>query len=239
MQGICFTDHIDFANVNREDNIIDPVVFGKDLAAMKQKWGKTLSVAGGLEIGLQPESDAPTRRYLKEAQQKIKFDFLIGSIHVADHKELYSGDFCYGLTKETAYLKYLELLLEEVKRQDYIHVLGHMDCVRRDNRYADRSFPMTLYGELTETVLKILIDKGQGIEVNTGSYRYGLDCTHPDIDVLRLYKKLGGEILTIGSDAHSVKNLAYNFSLVRDIVKAGGFDYISYFLQGQEYRMPL
>ena len=31
---------------------------------------------------------------------------------------------CEGMTKEAAYIRYLEVLLEEVKRQDYIHVLG-------------------------------------------------------------------------------------------------------------------
>jgi len=235
LNGICFTDHIDFVNVNKEDNVVDLAAFHLELEKMRQKWGKNFSIAGGLEIGLQPEADEPTRQYLKEAE----VDFIIGSIHVADKKELYTGDFCYGLTKEAAYIKYLEFLLEEVKRQDYIHVLGHMDCVRRDNRYQDRSFPLSLYGELTEAILKTLIEKGQGIELNTGSYRYGLDCPHPDIDVLKLYKKLGGEILTLGSDAHSVKNLAYHFPVVKEIVKAGGFDYISYFISGKEYRMPL
>lgn len=235
LKGICFTDHVDFANVNWPDNRVDIPAARKEILALQERWGNQLSIAGGVEIGLQKDADQATRMYLKGQN----LDFIIGSIHIADKKELYSGDFCEGMTKEAAYIRYLEVLLEEVKRQDYIHVLGHIDCVRRDERYADRSFPLSLYGELTEAVLRVLIDKGQGIEINTGSFRYGLPCTHPDLAMLKLYRQLGGTIITLGSDAHIAANVGYRFALVKDLLMAAGFPYLSYFKQGKEYRMPL
>ena len=56
-------------------------------------------------------------------------------------------------------------------------------------------------------ILKRAIQDGKGIEVNTSSHRYGLKDTQPSVDILKLYRSLGGEIITIGSDSHKPEHL--------------------------------
>ena len=51
----------------------------------------------------------------------------------------------------------------------------------------------------------------------------------PDLEVLRWYRELGGEILTIGSDAHRPGDIAYAFDRVPAMLAAAGFTAITCF----------
>ena len=48
---------------------------------------------------------------------------------------------------------------------------------------------------------------GKGIELNTGGFKYGLGHPNPCEDIIKRYKELGGEIITLGSDAHKCESL--------------------------------
>lgn len=69
------------------------------------------------------------------------------------------------------------------------------------------------------TIVSSLMADGKGIEVNTSSWHYGLPDTMPSGDILRLYKDLGGRIVTIGSDAHTTKYLADHVKTRRVFLK--------------------
>lgn len=235
LDGICFTEHVDFHNINYPDHAVDLPHYFRTTQALAEQWRDQFTVACGLEVGLQPDVHEMNREYL--AGQPL--DFIIGSIHVVDRLELCGGDFCQGKSKAQAFGRYLEVLLEQVQQADYFHVLGHFDVIRRYCDYADRSFPLSQYREITAEIFRTLIDRGKGIELNTGGLRCGLDSLHPDLPSLRLYRSLGGEVITVGSDAHSTPNIAWKFSLAKDILRQAGFGYYSYFLQGQEYRVQI
>ena len=64
---------------------------------------------------------------------------------------------------------------------------------------------------MIDEILKQLIEKGKGLEVNAAGLKYGLPFAHPHPDVLRRYRELGGEIVTIGADAHKPEHIAYEF----------------------------
>lgn len=75
------------------------------------------------------------------------------------------------------------------------------------------------------------IDNDCGIEVNTSGYRYGLDSVHPQVEILKRYKELGGQIITVGSDAHKSKDICADFHIAYDILKNIGFKKITTFKQ--------
>jgi histidinol-phosphatase (PHP family) len=74
-----------------------------------------------------------------------------------------------------------------------------------------------------------LIQKGKGIELNTSGRRYGLPHFHPEPAILKRYKELGGEIITLGSDSHVPQTLGDGFEEAVDLLKACGFDYYTIF----------
>ena len=86
-----------------------------------------------------------------------------------------------------------------------------------------------VYKEIIDEILRYLIDKGIGLELNTSGFRYGLGHPSPHEDILERYHDLGGEIITIGADAHSPEYFAYEFTKAQNILKKCGFTYYTYF----------
>ena len=80
------------------------------------------------------------------------------------------------------------------------------------------------------TYWDIWIEHGKGIELNTAGLKYGLPYAHPHRDVLKRYRELGGEILTIGSDAHKPEHVAYDFQKVPELLESCGFRYYTEFI---------
>ena len=77
---------------------------------------------------------------------------------------------------------------------------------------------------ILEIILKIVIEDGKGIEINTSSHRYGLKDSTPSRDILNLYKELGGKIITIGSDSHKPEHLGAYIDEAKELLKEIGFD---------------
>ena len=56
--------------------------------------------------------------------------------------------------------------------------------------------------ELTDEILRVLVKKGKGMEINTSGVDRCGDFL-PTEEFFRRFKELGGEIVTVGSDAHT------------------------------------
>ena len=214
MQEICITDHVDygikldwdcgekieyrngepFANVDYPKYI-------ETINRMKKLYGDKIQIRTGLEFGIQihtiPQFQTLYKRY--------PFDFIILSIHQVENQEFWTQDFQRGRTQQEYNERYYREMLEVVKKYKDYSVLGHMDLIVRYDKKG--VYPFEKIQPLVEEILKIVIADGKGIEVNTSSHRYGLSDTTPSIDILKLYRKLGGTILTIGSDSHKPEHL--------------------------------
>ena len=80
-----------------------------------------------------------------------------------------------------------------------------------------------------DAILEALIEKGKGLELNTGGLRSGLRDVNPCADVLKRYRELGGEILTVGSDSHSDSHISFEFEKACELLKECGFRYYTVF----------
>ena len=90
-----------------------------------------------------------------------------------------------------------------------------------------------------EEILRLVIAKGKGIEVNTSCYRYKLPDLTPSRDILRLYRKLGGEIITIGSDAHTIPWIGWETKGTQEELKKLGFESVYTFEKMKPIRHSL
>ena len=88
--------------------------------------------------------------------------------------------------------------------------------------YEDNSLKYADYSDLIDAVLKSLIERGRGIEINTSGFKYGISNTYPSLDIVKRYKELGGKYVTLGSDAHKAKYIGYGFDKAYEI--ANSFD---------------
>ena len=135
------------------------------------------------------------------------------------------------LTDEELYRAMFEETLTIVKRVDDFDSLGHLDYIVRYGREQERSYSYDANKEIIDEILKHLIANGKGLELNTAGLKYGLPFAHPYPEILRRYRELGGEIITVGSDGHKPEHLAYDFQKVEGILSACGFKYYTEFRQ--------
>ena len=85
------------------------------------------------------------------------------------------------------------------------------------------------YAEEIDEILKILIAQGKGLEMNMAGMKYGLGFPNPHPDVIRRYRELGGEIVTIGADAHRPEHVAFDYEQAGEILTGCGFSYYAEF----------
>ena len=106
---------------------------------------------------------------------------------------------------------------------------GHIDYVVRYGPDKNTYYSYADYADVIDEILKQLIHNGKGIEVNTAGFKYGLGHPNPCEDILKRYRELGGEILTLGADAHQPEHIAYDFQRLPKLLQTCGFSYYTVF----------
>lgn len=219
---ICFTEHVDYDYPDPDFIFdLDTVNYERKIRQMQKEYGDQITIKKGIEIGIQPHLFERYHRLLNEES----FDFIICSMHAADRKDLHNGDFFENRTPVEAYRYYYEELLYCVQHFERYSILGHIDLVKRYKKLASDENFHDIIGEIFKTI----IPKGKGIEVNTSGFAYGLGSAMPSRDILELYYELGGEIITIGSDAHKPEHVGHCFQEVLMQLSQIGFRYIATF----------
>lgn len=107
-------------------------------------------------------------------------------------------------------------------------MLGHLDLIKRYGDYKSELDDKLFY-DILESILKEAIQNGKGIEINTSCFRYGLKDLTPSTYILKMYKDLGGEIITTGSDSHIPSQVAYKFDFIYKKLSELGFKYVTTF----------
>ena len=118
-------------------------------------------------------------------------------------------------------------MLNIVKAYHNYSVLGHIDLITRYDDNGVYSFEKV--EAVISEILRTVIADGKGIEFNTSYHRYGLKDTTPSVDILKLYRKLGGEIITIGSDSHEPDHLGAYAGEAAQLLQSLGFRYVCTF----------
>lgn len=236
LSGICFTDHLDY-DYPEEPNIflLDFDNYFKALSDLREKYADKISVNIGIELGLQPQAAGQNLAIA----EKYPFDFIIGSSHVVNHMDPYYPEFFAERNEDEAYMEYFESVLENINFCVDFDVYGHIDYVVRYGPNKNAFYTYEKFKDIIDEILTQLISKGKGIEVNTGGFKYGLGHPNPTEDIIKRYRELGGEIITMGADAHVPEYVAYEFDKTAQIIKNCGFKYYTVFKNRKAEFIPL
>ncbi|MCI9151547.1 MAG: histidinol-phosphatase HisJ family protein [Lachnospiraceae bacterium] len=236
LPGICFTDHLDL------DYPDDPDYFSLDiapravhLAQLADAWQGRLEIRCGIELGLQPQLRDAYHALLLEHD----FDFVIGSSHVVHGFDPYYPAYFEQKTEAEAYREYFSSILENIRSCDDFDVYGHLDYVVRYGPNKNKYYSYARYKDIMDAILTELIARGKGIELNTGGFKAGLGQPNPCCEVVRRYRQLGGEIITLGADAHAPAWVGYEFRQAADILREAGFTHYTVFRERKPEFLPL
>ena len=233
---ICFTDHVDYGVKRDCDDPrgieyrsggpgepeqmemanVDYYMYEATIRELRYCYGDQISIKMGLEFGMQTH----TISQYEALFTKYPFDFIILSVHQVEDKELWTQEFQRGRTQEEYNQRYYKEILALVKQYRNYSILGHLDLISRYDKAG--YYPFEKIRPLVTEILKTVIADGKGIEVNTSSYRYGLPDLTPSRNILRLYRELGGTIITIGSDSHKKEHLGFQIlETKQELIKLG------------------
>lgn len=230
LNELCFTDHVDYGIkvdwdsgaeiVCRDGQPLANVDYPKYLETirdLREKYGDRITLKTGLEFGVQVHT-VPQFRALF---QKYPLDFAILSVHQVEDKEFWTQEFQEGRTQKEYNERYYQELLDLTKTYQEYSVLGHLDLIVRYDEQG--AYPFEKVKPVVAEILRNAIQNGKGIELNTSFHRYGLSDSTPSRAILELYRDLGGEILTIGSDSHRPDHLGAYIQEGQELLKSLGF----------------
>lgn len=225
MTDICFTDHNDFDFPGDLDFTLDTNNYFNAISSLKKQYSRIINVGIGIEVGLEPYLSGKIHSLITEND----FDFVIGSSHLINKKDPYYPEYFEGRKESECFEEYFFSILDNINTIDDFDVYGHIDYIVRYPKSKDTYYSYSLYHDILDEILKKLIYDGKGIEINSGGYRSGLSFPNPHPDVIKRYRELGGEIITLGSDAHLPKYIGSNFEDIQNILKTCNFKYYTIF----------
>ena len=223
LSGIAFTDHLDI-NYMRDgsDCYYDFGEYLEKLEAVRAMYKGRLQVFSGVEIGLQPHVVGDNKQMLAG----YEFDYKIGSTHLIERLNPYDDEYQqYEPEQRRQVERYLEEVLKNIRLYDEYCTVGHFDYLIRYTDFPDNTVHYSDYSEVIDAIFKETVARGLALEVNTRTY----DKTPLDLKSLKRYKDLGGETVTIGSDAHDTGRIGKGFPAALELIKACGFKYIAHY----------
>lgn len=223
---IAFTDHYEFYahGVHRgffhEEYLKE---YWACLERCRERFAGRLRVRSGMEFGqlqlCREEAFGIIRRY--------PFDYLIGSVHKIENVDLEKMEYTKRTVPQIAESYYRHLI--ELSAWGEYDCIGHLDLIKRHLARHGFVNDYEQYEGYIDEILKNVIARGKGIEINTSGIRQGAGEPMPGLRTLKRYRELGGTILTVGSDAHRPKDVAADFEEAERLMRAAGFTQITAF----------
>ncbi|MFG6147755.1 histidinol-phosphatase HisJ family protein [Halobacillus sp. B23F22_1] len=228
---ICFTDHYSVNPKLPTYGHMDFDIYFSQIKYCQDKFKDDLTVKAGIELC---EPHLMQEEY-HEVLSQLEIDFILGSVHNINEEKL--RKFMNEREKNEAYQKYFEEVYSLVSSAD-IDVLAHLDLMKRYAVQTKGNYAFTDFQEILHAILEKAVERDIGIEINTS----GLSNEHvgeafPTREILKLYKHLGGEILTIGSDSHHAHTVGNHLEGALQMARQAEFTHVYTFTKRKLNRL--
>ena len=235
LRAIAITDHFEALDCDMHNNVITCRQSVFETLKARAVFDGQLVISTGVELGCPARNIELTEQILKN-----NHDFVLASVHRIRGKKKYMSDLDYSREGNTPALlmqRYYDDVIEMVEWNGF-DALAHIT-------YPLRYFPPEQLAQYDimqdkdrlEHILKTLIKNGKALEINTAGSEYvtkGITANmHPCLEVLKMFKDLGGEFVTVGSDAHSAYDVGNKIADAYDMMKEAGFKYVSFYQKHQ------
>jgi len=212
---IGFCEHADFDPRDRCYDYFDYTAFRRQIETQRQRYGHSLAVRAAVEVTYQASREEEIALFLADKE----LDYVVGSVHLVEDgmdwamisEDGRCGRYFEQRTVQAAYRLYFAELRRAVA-SGLFDLIGHFDPVKRYGVGYYGPFDPAVFADEIHDILELAVEKGVGLEINTSGLRQAPQETYPGLAILKCYRHLGGEVLTVGSDAHSVADLGGGFS---------------------------
>lgn len=223
LRRICITDHHDLDHPY-EGFRLEADAYVAALQGYREQYRDRIDIRIGVEIGMRAHAAKEMRDFLGGRP----FDFVIASLHLIDGRDPYYREEI-PLDDAAMYHRGFEETMECILALDGFQSLGHLDYPVRYGYKKEESYDWKESREIIDAILQELIRRDIALEVNSAGYRK-LPFPNPHPEILARYLELGGELITIGSDAHRTEFLGYGYDRVEELLREAGVKYYVEFI---------
>lgn len=241
----CTTEHYDYDYPYRKHQLICDLdhydsACQDSKARYEEKMQKEYPILFGIEFGYMENLG----KYYDNLSKQYPFDSIICSVHYFNHNDPYFNRYFYkSAGKKAVYGGYLESIVHSLENCDGFDIVGHFDYISRYAPYPDKKIYYRDFPDLFDTIFTLCIQKGKALEVNTRVPAQFKAEAMPDYmfdpDILIRYKELGGELISLGSDAHTPDSLMMLFDETKDMLRKVGFRHLVYYRKRSPVCLPL
>jgi histidinol-phosphatase (PHP family) len=226
-----FCEHVDLDPRDRGFDYLDLARYDQEMAAARSAI-RGVRLRQGIEITYQARRESSVAAWLAGKP----WDYVVTSVHLVDYADGWAlvsepgsvETYFATHTQDEAYSPYFEELLQ-AGRSGLGDLLGHLDLVKRHGVEQYGPFLPGAFEEQIRAVLRAAVASGMGLELNTSGWRQAPGECYPALTILRWYRELGGEVVTVGSDAHHRHQLAAGIEQALDLIRAAGFRAVATF----------
>lgn len=230
---IGFTEHFDLHPKERCQDWFRPEPWWTELERCRAEFADQLIIRAGVEVGephlYAEETEALLARY--------PFDYVLGSLHWVGQHSMFDINYFKANPQEVAYSSFF-VELERMTRLGGFDILSHFDVLTRTAYAIYGLYLPSAYEDLIRPILLNCIDHGIALDLNTSALRKRANVLTPNLDILRWYVELGGELVTLGSDAHKPHDIGSHLDVAIACAREAGLTHLTYFEQRQAKLVP-
>lgn len=239
LDGFCITDHYEIDNKDPRDNLhtFDLRIYQMYFDEWEQKYPYT-KIRMGIEFGYQTH----TASEIDETAYRLFFDQVILSNRRFRGIDIGLGcDETYAVDKKTRHTEYMLMMCRMAEEVINYDIIGHFDYISKFVADLDHKIMYDDCPHYFDELFEIIISKGKTLEINTATMAefirqgyYGDDAL-PDRKILERYRNMGGELISLGSDAHAASDVGRHFKEMAEYLKSLGF-YEAVYYEGRKIR---
>ena len=230
---IGFTEHWDVGPFEKNPRFFQPEPWYAELERLRDLFAGKLTIRAGIEVAephLYPQPAA-------EVLTSTPFDYVLGSVHFVGPHFMFDEAYFRTHTADEVYRAYFAEVETLLQTAD-LDILAHLDLPVRTAKPIFGYDP-TRYKDQIHRILHMAIDRNLALDVNTAGLRKAAQNLMPDPLILKWYAEMGGERITLGSDAHAASQVGLHLDAALEAVRAAGISHVTQFERRQAHLISL
>ena len=238
---IGFSEHASFDPRDPMAGFFDPNRYFDEIATVRERYGHQIAVRAGLEVNYSPGHEEEIRSLL----EVHPFDFVLGGVHLVEDSNGWanlasegdSSGWFQARDERAGYLPYFDLLRRAVG-SGLFDLIAHFDLCKWYGVGFYGPFRPDLFASEVDTILKDMIGRGIGLEINASGLFEPPAEPYPTLDIVQRYVALGGVIVVVGSDAHHTTQVGQGVEHVVHVARAAGVPHLTSFIRRRPQPRP-
>ncbi len=230
---IGFAEHFDLHPMDPARGWFKLERWAGELGECRRTMRGRLRIRAGLEAG-EPHLYTNEMRQLLD---RYSFDYVIGSVHWIGDDFLFDPAFFLRPAAEAFGMYFREL--NRMTTEAEMDVLGHLDVPARLSAGHYGEYNPSHFEEMIRPVLQKCIERGIALDINTAAIRRGIRVLTPGFEILSWYRTMGGNRITLGSDAHRPEHVGADLHYALDAVRRAGLRYLTFYERREARLIPL